>query len=452
MFGGIRIQQLTVWRRVEGGIEIINQLPHFESFGGQPAGDFGQTSGAISSAQGLDTGGRHGGDAITAMLPGAVDDTAQQFAGKMRKVTGNQQIPVGFSGNESAVEASQRPTVRPPVVNNGQVKFTVQSGRTDQRNRARRLPDQRGEMPCERHSVIGEQGFVATHACAASAHQDKSSPAHEKMIALVSIRNTWTARKKASLPEGFPSILKENKSMHLCFLLFVIMLAASGLQAEPVQQRPVSMVHLDPKTGQLVRSFALPSRPPASTLFSTNSTSAGIISGPDTILNDLVEKAAAAHNVDPLLIHSVIKVESNYNTFAVSPKGAEGLMQLIPATAKRFGAKNSFNAQENIEAGVKYLKHLQDLYKDDRLALAAYNSGEGAVAKYKAIPPYPETQSYVEKVGRKYGDAKRAAEGKKAKPATIAAVIDPDSAKTEERHPKLQYYTDAQGRLHLRTQ
>ena len=77
-------------------------------------------------------------------------------------------------------------------------------------------------------------------------------------------------------------------------------------------------------------------------------------------------------------------------------------MQLTPATARMLGVSNSFDPQQNIEAGVKYLKYLQSVYKDDRLALAAYNAGPGAVEKYKQIPPYPETQNYVNQVGKRY--------------------------------------------------
>jgi soluble lytic murein transglycosylase-like protein len=92
-------------------------------------------------------------------------------------------------------------------------------------------------------------------------------------------------------------------------------------------------------------------------------------------------------------------VESNYDPNAVSPKGAQGLMQLIPATARRFGVSDAFNPSDNIQGGARYLKHLLELYKgDESLALAAYNAGEGAVSRYGGVPPYPETQDYVAKV------------------------------------------------------
>ena len=115
-----------------------------------------------------------------------------------------------------------------------------------------------------------------------------------------------------------------------------------------------------------------------------------------------MDQIAAEHALPPELIHSMIKVESNYDPFAVSPKGALGLMQLIPATARRFGVLDVFDPAENIRGGAKYLRYLLDLYGGNyTLALAAYNAGEGAVARYGDVPPYPETQNYVSLVGKR---------------------------------------------------
>jgi soluble lytic murein transglycosylase-like protein len=164
----------------------------------------------------------------------------------------------------------------------------------------------------------------------------------------------------------------------------------------------------------------------------------------DAAITQMVEKTARAYDVDPLLVHSVIQVESNYNPYAVSPKGARGLMQLIPGTARRFGVSNTFDATQNVDAGVRYLRYLQDLFGDDRLAIAAYNAGEGAVLKHGSIPPYPETQNYVAEVGRRLAQARRAAESKKP-PVPVAVVKEP------EFRP-LQVSRDDQGRLYLRTE
>jgi hypothetical protein len=117
----------------------------------------------------------------------------------------------------------------------------------------------------------------------------------------------------------------------------------------------------------------------------------------------LVREAADRHRVDPALIRAVIETESNWNPGAYSRKGAGGLMQLIPTTAQRFGAYDVFNPQQNIDAGVKYLKTLLARYNGNLdLALAAYNAGEGAVDKAHGVPAIRETRNYVQKVQNAY--------------------------------------------------
>jgi len=116
-----------------------------------------------------------------------------------------------------------------------------------------------------------------------------------------------------------------------------------------------------------------------------------------------VREAASRHGVDAELINALIAVESGFNDKALSPKGAVGLMQLMPATAHQFGVKNAFNPEENVRAGVAYLRQLLDRYENNEtLALAAYNAGPGAVDKYHGVPPYPETINYVNKIDRAF--------------------------------------------------
>jgi soluble lytic murein transglycosylase-like protein len=116
--------------------------------------------------------------------------------------------------------------------------------------------------------------------------------------------------------------------------------------------------------------------------------------------DDLIKKAAAKHRLDPALIKAIIKAESNFNHQAVSKKGAQGLMQLMPSTASSLDVDDCFEPEKNIEGGAKYLRYLLSTYKGDiKLALAAYNAGEKAVAKYNyRVPPYRETQDYVARV------------------------------------------------------
>jgi soluble lytic murein transglycosylase-like protein len=117
-----------------------------------------------------------------------------------------------------------------------------------------------------------------------------------------------------------------------------------------------------------------------------------------------IEAAAKANKIDPALIHAVISAESGYNPFARSSAGAVGLMQLMPKTAERFGAKNRLDPAQNIKAGVRYLRVLMNMFDNDlELALAAYNAGENAVIRAgNRIPPYPETMTYVPRVLKYY--------------------------------------------------
>jgi hypothetical protein len=120
-----------------------------------------------------------------------------------------------------------------------------------------------------------------------------------------------------------------------------------------------------------------------------------------TPYRDLIRAAAGRHGLAPELVESVIRVESNFEARAVSPKGARGLMQLMPATAAKLGVRNVFDVRQNIEGGVRHLRHLVDRYGGNlALALAAYNAGVEAVGRYGGVPPYAETQAYVARVLR----------------------------------------------------
>ena len=118
---------------------------------------------------------------------------------------------------------------------------------------------------------------------------------------------------------------------------------------------------------------------------------------------NVVGKVSPKYEVDPQLVLAFISVESGFNANAVSPKNAQGLMQLIPETARRFRVKDAFNAEENIKGGVAYLQWLLAFFKGDvPLVAAAYNAGERAVEKYRGIPPYPETRDYVKRITALY--------------------------------------------------
>ncbi len=123
------------------------------------------------------------------------------------------------------------------------------------------------------------------------------------------------------------------------------------------------------------------------------------ISRESVYYEDIINHYASEHKISGDLVKAVIQVESNYDPYAVSSKDCKGLMQLHPDTASRFGVEDVFNPEENISGGIKYLSFLMNHFDNNlNFALAAYNSGENTVKKYKGIPPYPETINYVEKV------------------------------------------------------
>ncbi|RLB05407.1 MAG: lytic transglycosylase [Deltaproteobacteria bacterium] len=129
---------------------------------------------------------------------------------------------------------------------------------------------------------------------------------------------------------------------------------------------------------------------------------------PDSTEYDhLIEESSRRYGVDFALIKAIIRAESGFDPYAISPKGAEGLMQLMPETSKKLNVLNPFNPRENIEAGVKYLKYLLERFNQDlNLSLAAYNAGETTVSQLKGIPAYRETKEYVAEVLRYYREYK----------------------------------------------
>jgi soluble lytic murein transglycosylase-like protein len=217
-----------------------------------------------------------------------------------------------------------------------------------------------------------------------------------------------------------------------------LLLAATPESSAP---RVKTVVRADPRTGKLVRVVVATPQLAAQT-------------APVTTFGAIVERIAAEQSVPAELLHSVIQVESNYNPGAVSPKGAQGLMQLMPETARRFGVPNSFDPVENIQGGAKYLKYLLELYKGDYpRALAAYNAGEKAVARYGGIPPYVETRNYVTQVQSRV-DARRKIDA--AKPAAArpeaSKLVETATAGDEHAPRHIQEVVAADGSVRYVTQ
>lgn len=147
-------------------------------------------------------------------------------------------------------------------------------------------------------------------------------------------------------------------------------------------------------------------------------------------LDQVVRDASSRYQIDPDFVNSVIKAESNFQSRAVSRKGALGLMQLMPATASQLGVTNPFDPRANVEGGTAYLSQLLNLYNNDAVkALAAYNAGPNRVAQYHGLPPYMETRAYVARIVRDYNAKKR------AQMKASAAAKNPKNAKKKTALP-----------------
>ncbi len=395
-------------------------------------GKSGETAAAIEGAQGLrPLVGTHGDQAIRPgrKLQSFGTERLQKLGTQRSHIAGDDQIPFGCGVPQSRFHSGERAQPGPQIGDHGETQRTVFVRASDQCRIAGSLSDDRGDALRQSNAARIEQGFVRAHPRAVAAGQHVTGYAHSRMITL-----------------GFAPMSRFVTS----FGLLAVFSAASLAAEEIPSARTTLVVRTDAKSGRLVRSVVVtpkvispkPADEPEPPAVAEPAQTGGS-------LIEMIDSIAAKNDVEAPLVHSVIQAESNYNPLAVSPKGAQGLMQLIPSTARRFGVSNSFNPQQNIEGGVKYLKFLMELYHNDYVkVIAAYNAGEGAVTKYGGIPPYAETRSYVYQVGKNLVNARKAAEANKPAPKPA----EPKPSNTGEQFHPIQALTGPDGKLYYKTQ
>lgn len=376
---------------------------------------------------------------------GTVDQLREEIGGHLRHIAGDDQVPDRRSVGQGGEDAAKRTFAGITIGNCGEFGVAYQGGA------AGRSGNGSGDGGGEVVSAKRKAGLVTPHPGTTSARQHISRASdvpgvnHKEMITL-GFHRTAGFRHGAVRGIAFSDKIRENILHQLCFKIMFLGFAGGMAFAAggDSPQRVTSVVRPDLRTGKLVRSVIVSPKPVAEVRVPEavvapqgKENASDERAGADAGLDETVRRIAGEQALSPQLIHSVIKVESNYNAHAVSSKGALGLMQLIPATARRFGVSDAFNPAQNIQGGAKYLRYLLDLYGENYpLALAAYNAGEGAVARYGGVPPYAETQNYVNLVRKQLqkATAKTAApappavDAKDAGPAHVVEIIQADGS------------------------
>jgi Transglycosylase SLT domain len=413
-----------------GHVEGTHHFGHLPDSSIESAGNCSETPAAIHRGQRLQSAvatARNQAIGFFRKQNGAGAESVKKLDAECPQIAGQNQIPFAGGIHQRGLHAGQRTVSRPAVGNHRIAESGVFLRFPDNAYPASHRSGQCSISLDQSDTIDLQESFIRTHPRAVPARQDVTGYAHAEMITL-----------------------KFVPTCRLSLLLAFALLPAVLCAEEAVSTRTTLIVKADNRSGRLVRSVVVapkvvtaedPNQPEAM----SPAPAPGVNS-----LSDMIDSIAAKHDVEAPLVHSVIKAESNYNPLAVSPKGAQGLMQLIPSTARRFGVENTFNPQQNIEGGVKYLKFLMELYHNDYVkVIAAYNAGEAAVTKYGGIPPYAETRNYVYQVGKNLQTARKVAEIKNAvpKPETPKpAVANPDQPRS------IQAVVGPDGKVYYKTQ
>jgi hypothetical protein len=421
----MRVGRLPVDR-----VERADNFSYFPDSSVERTGKCSETTATVGSAKGLQTSIGADGDQAIGFIREQKRAGAEIFEKrgiKRTHIAGDNQVPFEGGIHKSRFHTAQGTVAWPAVGNYGVSQPGVFFRVANDSGATGRRMDQRGILLDQSDAVDLQESLVSTHPRAVAARQDVTGYAHAEMIAL-----------------------KFVPISRLSALLVLVCLPALLCAEESVSTRTTLVVKADNRSGRLVRSVIVAPKVVSPGEPGVPEPVISTIQTPNSLL-DMIDSIAAKHDVEGPLVHSVIQAESNYNPLAVSPKGAQGLMQLIPSTAKRFGVSNTFNAEQNIEGGVKYLKFLMELYHNDYVkVIAAYNAGEAAVTKYGGIPPYVETRNYVYQVGKNLQTARKVAEVKNAAPKAEepkqAAVTNPDQPHS------IQAVIGPDGKLYYKTQ
>ena len=213
-------------------------------------------------------------------------------------------------------------------------------------------------------------------------------------------RTVWV-NDDAPKPQPAPaSVTKPNTASRYSNLVYW---SSKDHKWKPIPRASSSTMRAARQAAQEVSDYV--AKTPATSTTGGTKSASGVKpeSLPSPDVDSLIQTAATRHGVDPNLVRAIVRVESNFNPKAVSSKGAMGLMQLMPGTARSLSVTNAFDPNQNVDAGVRHFKSLLDSYHGNvELSLAAYNAGSGAVRRNKGVPPYRETQAYVRKITQMY--------------------------------------------------
>lgn len=431
---------MPILNRPDSSLQHCDVIDNPARPSGQSGGCSGSATAAVDGAQGLQFAVCFGDNAVDLGRDqgGLGAQLDQEIGPDQRHVAGENQVPLPcVSGTERRFDSREWSAIGCGIGDCFVAKKPVGLRVTNQQNRMSHTNQKLRYMLGQSTAAIGQKGLAFAHSQAFSPYQNEARrtefPYHLEMVTLQYVNRFWRSA---------PVLL-------LC-------LGVTAGHAESVATRTTLVVRADAHSGRLIRSVVVAPRPaslPVSSASVTPATSEALQEIEAGTISELIDAIAERNQVEAPLVHSVIKAESNYNPAALSPKGAQGLMQLIPSTARRFGVSNSFNIQQNIEGGVKYLKFLMDLYHNDYVkVIAAYNAGEGAVTKYGGIPPYSETINYVYRVGKNLKAARQFAESKAAERKVKPVTVETAAVKPADEPHSIQAVTGDDGRIYYKTQ